>query len=107
MKLESDHLWQRGIQDVRLTVDKYNGLASEVDAVLYAQLFDELIDLHLEQDVELPTPEELSAYLAKSGWTDESAIEIEEFFDNILLYRLYKAGKVLHQRPHGHFKEMA
>ncbi|MCB1221583.1 MAG: hypothetical protein H7A35_00615 [Planctomycetales bacterium] len=107
MRLESDHLWQRGVQDVRLSVDKYNGLASELDAILYAQFFDELIDMHFEHDVPLPSPEELSSYLVRSGWSDECAIEVEEFYDNILLYRRYKAGQLLHQRPEGHFREMA
>ncbi len=106
MRLESDHLWQRGVQDVRLSADKENGLASELDALLYAQFFDELIDMHFENDEVLPSPEELSSYMVKSGWTEECAIEIEEFYDNILLYRRYKAGQLLQQRPFGHFREL-
>ena len=103
MRIESGERWQRGIQDVRLSVDKENGLAAEDDALLYAQLFDELITQHLQHNESLPTPEELSNYMVKSGWTEESAIEVEEFFDNLLLYRLYKAGKLPPMRPPGHF----
>ena len=108
MRLESDHLWQRGVQDVRLSVDKQNGLADELDAILYAQFFDELFDLHQQDEsVQLPSPEELSSYLVRSGWTDESAIEVEEFYDNLLLYRRFRAGEIPRQRPEGHFREMA
>lgn len=106
MRIESGKLWQRAVQDVRLSVDKENGLAAEDDALLYAQLFDELITLHLQRNEELPTPEELSTYLVKSGWTEECAIEVEEFFDNLLLFRMYKADKLPNQRPHGHFTVM-
>jgi hypothetical protein len=106
MRIESGKLWQRAVQDVRLSVDKDNGLAAEDDALLYAQLFDELISMHLEHNEALPTPAELSNYLVKSGWTEECAIEVEEFFDNLLLYRMYKAGKLPGQRPPGHFTVM-
>ncbi|MCB1218044.1 MAG: hypothetical protein R3F46_14080 [bacterium] len=107
MRLESQHLWQRGVQDVRLSVDKYNGLASEIDAILYAQFFDELIEQHYANGAELPSPEDLSAYLVKSGWSDECAIEIEEFYDNILLYQRYRRGELPRQRPDGHFRTLA